>query len=109
MSLFLKGGGRLYGRYWGCVADFPDLHFEAAYYQGIEYCIRNGVEVFESGAQGEHKISRGFMPCRTRSYHYVRNNAFRDAISEFLTRETVWLDDYRDELLKHSPYRRDGA
>jgi len=107
MSLFLTGGGRLYGRYWGCVQDIPGLHFEAAYYQGIEYCIRNGIEVFESGAQGEHKISRGFMPSRTRSYHYVRNNAFRDAIAEFLVRETGWLDDYRDELLQHSPYRRD--
>ena len=107
MSLFLTGGGRLYGRYWGCVADIPGLHFEAAYYQGIEYCIQNGLEVFESGAQGEHKISRGFMPSRTRSYHYVRNNAFRDAIAEFLAREAGWLDDYRDELLQHSPYRRD--
>jgi predicted N-acyltransferase len=107
MSLFLKGGGRLYGRYWGCVADIPGLHFEAAYYQGIEYCIGNRLEVFESGAQGEHKISRGFMPSRTRSYHYVRHKAFRDAIAEFLAREAGWLDDYRDELLKHSPYRRD--
>ncbi len=109
MSLFLQGGGRLYGRYWGCVRDIPALHFEAAYYQGIEYCIQNGIEVFESGAQGEHKISRGFMPVRTRSCHYVRNNAFREAIAEFLSRETGWLDDYRDELLQHSPYRRDQS
>jgi predicted N-acyltransferase len=107
MSLFLTGGGRLYGRYWGCVQDFPGLHFETAYYQGIEYCIQNGLTVFESGAQGEHKISRGFMPARTRSSHFVRNPAFREAISAFLSRETDWLDDYRDELLKHSPYRRE--
>jgi predicted N-acyltransferase len=109
MSLFLKGGGRLYGRYWGCVQDIPGLHFEAAYYQGIDYCIQNGLDVFESGAQGEHKIARGFMPSRTRSYHHLRHPAFRDAIAEFLTRESTWLDDYRDELLAHSPYRRDGS
>lgn len=107
MSLFLQGGGRLYGRYWGCIQDIPGLHFETAYYQGIDFCIRNGVRVFESGAQGEHKIARGFMPFRTRSWHYVRHEAFRDAIADFLAREASWLDDYRDELLKHSPYRRD--
>ncbi len=109
MSLFLQGGGRLYGRYWGCTRDIPGLHFEAAYYQGIDHCIRNGIGVFESGAQGEHKIARGFMPTRTRSWHFVRHDAFRDAIAEFLSRETGWLDDYRDELLQHSPYRRDEA
>jgi predicted N-acyltransferase len=107
MSLFLAGGGRLYGRYWGCVREIPGLHFEAAYYQGIEHCIRNGLEVFESGAQGEHKVSRGFMPARTRSWHFIARENFREAIAEFLARESGWLDDYRDELLKHSPYRRD--
>jgi predicted N-acyltransferase len=107
MSLFLSGGGRLYGRYWGCVREIPGLHFEAAYYQGIDYCIRNGISVFESGAQGEHKVSRGFMPAKTRSWHYVGNEAFRDAIGIFLSRETDWLDEYRDELLRHDPYRQD--
>lgn len=107
MSLFLSGGGRLYGRYWGCTQEIPGLHFEAAYYQGIEYCIRNGLQVFESGAQGEHKVSRGFMPEKTRSWHYVADGKFQEAIAEFLSRETDWLNDYRDELLKHSPYRRD--
>jgi len=107
MSLFLSGGGRLYGRYWGCVKEIPGLHFEAAYYQGIEHCIRNGLEVFESGAQGEHKVSRGFMPAKTQSWHFIARENFREAIAEFLSRETDWLDDYRDELLKHSPYRRD--
>jgi len=107
MSLFLCGGGRLYGRYWGCVRDIPGLHFEAAYYQGIEYCIRNGIDVFESGAQGEHKVARGFMPSGTHSFHHVGNEAFREAIATFLAREAVWLDDYRVELLKHNPYRQD--
>jgi predicted N-acyltransferase len=105
-SVFLKGGGRLYGRYWGCVQNIPGLHFDAAYYQGIEYCIHHGIEVFESGAQGEHKIARGFLPCKTRSFHYVRHPAFSSAIADFLARESIWLDDYRDELLQHSPYRR---
>jgi len=107
MSLFLTGGGRLYGRYWGCIREIPGLHFEAAYYQGIEYCIRNGLVVFESGAQGEHKVSRGFMPARTRSWHYIAREDFREAIAQFLARETDWLDDYRDELLNHSPYRQE--
>lgn len=107
MSLFLSGGGRLYGRYWGCLQEIPGLHFESAYYQGIEYAIRNGIEVFESGAQGEHKVSRGFMPEKTRSFHFIDNEPFREAIAVFLAREKDWLDEYRDELLKHSPYRQD--
>jgi len=109
MSLFLTGGGRLYGRYWGCVEEVPGLHFEAAYYQGIEYCIRNGIRVFESGAQGEHKIARGFMPSKTRSFHFIRDESFRTAIGDFLARETKWLDGYRDELMQHSPYRQESA
>jgi predicted N-acyltransferase len=106
MSLFFQGGGRLYGRYWGSLEDMPGLHFEAAYYQGIEHCIRHGIEVFESGAQGEHKIARGFMPARTRSLHYIREPAFRRAIGEFLGREHRWLSGYREELVRHDPYRQ---
>ena len=108
MSLFLSGGGRLYGRYWGCVEEVPGLHFEAAYYQGIEYCIAHGIGVFESGAQGEHKISRGFVPARTQSWHLIRHEAFRAAIADSLVRETDWLTGYREELSQHDPYRRDA-
>ena len=108
MSLFLSGGGRLYGRYWGCLEEIPGLHFESAYYQGIEYAIRNKLDVFESGAQGEHKVARGFMPVKTRSFHYVHHESFRDAIAVFLNRERNWLDEYRDELLRHSPYRQES-
>lgn len=107
MSLFLTGGGRLYGRYWGCTEDLPGLHFEAAYYQGIEYCIRQKIHVFESGAQGEHKISRGFMPSKTRSFHFIRDEAFRGAIAEYLSRETSWMAEYREQLVQHDPFRRD--
>jgi predicted N-acyltransferase len=108
MSFFLSGGGRLYGRYWGCMEEVPGLHFEAAYYQGIEFCIANGLQVFESGAQGQHKISRGFVPSQTRSFHLVRNKAFHQAISSFLVREEHWQDEYRAELAGHDPFRRDG-
>ena len=105
MSLFLVGGGRLYGRYWGSVEDLPGLHFEAAYYQGIEYAITNGIDVFESGAQGEHKISRGFKPERTRSFHHLREEAFRAAIGQYLDRERAWQAEYRDQLAEHDPFR----
>jgi predicted N-acyltransferase len=106
MSFFLSGGAKLYGRYWGCVEEVPGLHFEAAYYQGIDFCIEHGIRVFESGAQGEHKISRGFVPSETRSFHYVRNKAFREAIAEFLDRENRGLDEYREQLAMHDPFRR---
>jgi hypothetical protein len=109
MSLYLAGGGRLYGRYWGSDIELPGLHFETAYYQGIEYCIREGVQVFESGAQGEHKVSRGFVPARTRSFHHIRENAFREAIAAHLERERAWLDDYREQLAAHDPYREEAA
>ena len=108
MSLFLAGGGRLYGRYWGCIEEVPGLHFEAAYYQGIEYCIEHGIGVFESGAQGQHKISRGFIPAGTCSFHLVRHEAFRSAIAEHLKGESQWFDGYREELDLHLPFRQDS-
>ena len=107
MSFYLVGQGRLYGRYWGCKETVPGLHFETAYHQGIEYCIERGLQVFEPGAQGEHKISRGFVPVRTTSYHMVRDAAFRRAIADFLTREQGWLEEYREQLAGHEPYRED--
>ena len=109
MSLFLTGGGVLYGRYWGCIEELPGLHFETAYYQGIEYCIKNGLDVFESGAQGEHKLSRGFLPRQTCSYHYVCDERFRGALAGHLQREWAWMDEYREQLTQHDPYRCDDA
>ena len=108
-AVFLAGGGRLYGRYWGCMEDVPGLHFELAYYQGIDFCIRNGLQVFESGAQGEHKIARGFLPTRTRSFHHIEHPGFRQAIDEHLQREKSWLDEYRHQLDALSPFRRDDT
>lgn len=106
MSLFLKGGDTLYGRYWGTLREVPGLHFEAAYYRGIEHCIRHGLKRFESGAQGEHKIARGFTPVRTCSAHFIRHDGFRSAIRDYLDHEADWLDGYRGEIGKHEPFRR---
>jgi predicted N-acyltransferase len=107
MGFFLAGGGRLYGRYWGCTEEISGLHFETAYYQGIEYCIREGLDVFESGAQGEHKISRGFVPVATRSYHYIAAQDFRRAIADYLEKERSWMSEYREQLAPHEPFRAD--
>ncbi|MCP5158294.1 MAG: N-acetyltransferase [Gammaproteobacteria bacterium] len=95
----------LYGRHWGCQADHDSLHFEACYYQGLEYCIENGLQCFEPGAQGEHKIYRGFLPTLTYSAHWIAHSGFRRAIADFLNRETPALRDYVQHWLQHSPYR----
>jgi len=108
VALCLRGPDALYGRYWGSLADFHSLHFEACYYQGIEYCIREGLRRFEPGTQGEHKISRGFTPTATWSYHWLREPAFRDAIGDYLDRETLHVDEYIDELNDHVPYKKTG-
>jgi predicted N-acyltransferase len=105
MALCLRSVDTLYGRYWGCFEEVPGLHFECCYYQGIEYCIEHGLSRFEPGAQGEHKLARGFLPTPTRSSHFLPWAPFREAVSEALDRERVWLARYRDELLTHSPFR----
>jgi predicted N-acyltransferase len=103
-SLMLRGADTLYGRYWGCREPVPGLHFEACYYQGIDYCLREGLHAFEPGAQGEHKLARGFLPTRTHSYHWIADPRFRAAIAAALRREALALEDYRRDLLAHSPY-----
>lgn len=95
----------LYGRYWGSLADFHSLHFEVCYYQGIEYCIREGLATFEPGTQGEHKIARGFTPTATWSNHWVGDPDFSRAVAEFLAREHAHVDAYMAELEQHVPYR----
>ncbi len=107
VAICFRGAATLYGRYWGSLADFHSLHFETCYYQGIEYCIREGLEKFEPGTQGEHKISRGFTPSATWSCHWLRDRAFHAAVADFLARETPHVDAYMDELEEHVPYRRD--
>lgn len=106
-AICFKGGGALYGRYWGSLADFHSLHFETCYYQGIEHCIREGLEKFEPGTQGEHKISRGFVPTLTWSWHRLADPRFHRAVQQFLTRESAQVDAYIDYLDDHVPYRRD--
>lgn len=104
MALFLRSADTLYGRYWGADVEVPGLHFEACYYQGIDYCLREGLTHFEPGAQGEHKVARGFLPVATRSFHHVVDGRFRAAIAEALREETRALDAYRRDVLAHSPY-----
>ncbi len=99
----------LYGRYWGSMADFHSLHFEACYYQGIDYCIREGLARFEPGTQGEHKISRGFSPTATWSSHWLSEPGFHRAVENFLVREQTHVDTYMEYLEERVPYRRGEA
>lgn len=107
MALMLRSAATLYGRYWGARVDIPDLHFELCYYQGIEYAIAHGLERFEPGAQGEHKLARGFLPVRTHSRHYLVHEGFRAAVKRALAQEGEGVDAYAEELLDHSPYAKD--
>jgi predicted N-acyltransferase len=104
-AICFRSDSALYGRYWGSLADFHSLHFETCYYQGIEYCIREKLALFEPGTQGEHKVSRGFSPTQTWSCHHVFDEEFRHAIEDFLDRETAYVDAYIDEVDEHVPYK----
>lgn len=102
----LRGSTTLYGRHWGCTEQFHSLHFEVCYYRAIEYCIEQGLQGFEAGAQGEHKISRGFLPTQTWSAHWLSHPAFSNAVQDFLTQEQQHMQYYMDELGEHSPFKR---
>lgn len=104
-AFFMRSDTSLYGRYWGCFEDVEFLHFETCYYQGIEYAIKHGLKYFEPGAQGEHKLARGFMPVFTHSLHYVSHPQFRNAIEHAIEQENSWLDIRYQDYLKHSPYK----
>ena len=103
-SFNLMDDKRLYGRHWGAVEYVPGLHFETCYYQGIEYAIHHGLQVFEGGAQGEHKLARGLVPIPTHSYHWLENAEFRTAVDRFLEREEAAITHYIDEL--EGPFRQ---
>jgi len=105
-SLVLHDAERLYGRYWGALEEVPCLHFETAYYQPLEFCIAHGIQWFEGGAQGEHKMARGFLPQKTWSAHWLAHPAFADAIERFLEREGGGIDNYLNELNEHNPFRQ---
>ena len=95
-----------YGRYWGALARVDSLHFEACYYQPIEWCIAHGIARFEGGAQGEHKMARALMPVKTSSAHWLAHPAFADAVERFLQREGAGVSDYLEHLHERSPFRR---
>lgn len=103
-SFCLKDRKRLYGRHWGTLEYLPGLHFETCYQQGIEYAIAHGLEAFEGGAQGEHKLARGLVPTPTHSWHWLEHPEFRDAVDRFLERESEAITHALDEL--EGPYRR---
>ena len=96
---------KAYGRYWGAIEYVPCLHFETAYYQAIEYCIANKIQTFEGGAQGEHKMARGFLPTTIQSAHFMADPQFARAVQHFLDREHQGIGAYVDELSEHSPLK----
>jgi predicted N-acyltransferase len=107
-ALFLRDAKSLYGRYWGATEHIPLLHFECCYYQAIEYAIARRLEVFEGGAQGEHKLFRGLMPVETLSAHWLAHPRFAGAVESFLEREGAGIARYIDELCEHSPFKEAG-
>jgi predicted N-acyltransferase len=105
-ALFLADATTLYGRYWGAVEYIPLLHFECCYYQAIEYAIKRGLQVFEGGAQGEHKLFRGLLPVETFSAHWLAHPRFAHAVEDFLRRESTGIERYVNELCEHSPFKK---
>ena len=108
-ALCLRGGDTLYGRYWGASLALPGLHFETCYYQGLEYCLREGLCAFEPGAQGEHKIARGFLPAPVRSRHWIAEPAFADALRGWCAEESEHVARMAVALARRSPFREGGA
>ncbi|TWC43107.1 hypothetical protein FBY03_101301 [Pseudomonas sp. SJZ079] len=106
MAFSLTGAGSLYGRYWGCLAEFDRLHFETCFYQGMDYAIAQGLQRFDAGAQGEHKLIRGFEPVITHSWHYLCHPGLRAAVANFLEQERVGVQGYAEEARSLLPYRQ---
>ena len=109
VALCYLGERRLYGRYWGSDAFYDALHFETCYLQGIQYCIEHGLEVFEPGTQGEHKVARGFVPVDTWSAHWLARPEYHAAVGRYLEAERRHVDRYMDTIEEHVPYRRDSG
>jgi predicted N-acyltransferase len=105
-AICFRSNDTLYGRYWGSSGRYHSLHFETCYYQGIDYCIREGLQRFEPGTQGEHKISRGFVPSPTWSAHWLSHPQFAAAVDDYLDRERGYIDEYMDAVASHVPYRQ---
>ncbi len=101
----IRGDKTLYGRHWGCNEEFDSLHFELCYYQGLEYCIKNKLQSFEPGAQGEHKIYRGFLPTKTWSAHWVAHPEFNTIIRKHVQQEYEGMQYYIKDMQTHSPFK----
>ena len=105
-ALNLIGGEALFGRYWGCIEDHPFLHFEVCYYQAIDYAIQHGLSRVEAGAQGPHKIARGYRPTQTHSAHYIRDAGFRQAVANYLEHERAEVGQHIEYLSERGPFRK---
>lgn len=104
-ALCFKDNNTLYGRYWGCRQEFEYLHFETCYYQGIEYCIQHKLKKFDAGAQGGHKVQRGFEPVYTYSNHWIKDKPFREAINNFLVEEQQYTKSYFQHITEKTPFK----
>ena len=107
-ALNFIGTDALYGRYWGALLEKPFLHFELCYYQAIDLAIRLGLSRVEAGAQGGHKLARGYEPVQTWSAHYIVHPGFRSAVEEFLERERAGITQDQNYLAERTPFRKDG-
>ncbi len=108
-SLMFRSDSALYGRHWGCDEEIDALHFETCYYQGIEYAIEHGLQLFEPGVQGEHKIARGFIPVETCSSHWLADDFLLQPIHRFCSEEQDYIEAYRKEKEAGQPYRESGS
>ncbi|HRF73580.1 MAG TPA: GNAT family N-acetyltransferase [Accumulibacter sp.] len=109
VALCFRSDEVLYGRYWGCSGNYHSLHFELCFYQGIAYCLEQGLRRFEPGAGGEHKVSRGFTPTVVHSAHWIADPGMRELLGRHLAQQGEALADYRDEAATHLPFRRDRS
>jgi len=107
-ALNFVGRDTLYGRYWGCVEDHPSLHFELCYYRAIDYAIEHGLKRVEAGAQGEHKLARGYLPVTTHSLHWIADAGFRNAVEQYLEGERAAVEEENEILTSYGPFRKTG-
>jgi predicted N-acyltransferase len=105
-ALNFIGRDTLYGRYWGCVADYPCLHFELCYYQAIDWAIAHGLSRVEAGAQGEHKLARGYLPSAVHSLHWIADAGFAKAVARYLDSERRAVGEEMEILTAYGPFRK---